>query len=102
METVEKQQDAPCIGEFPKVILIATGGTISGSSASSTDTTDYAVGKVNGIDLIRAIPEIANVAEVEVIQFTNVASTNLTSDDLLSLAKVTNAYLPDDSVSAVG
>jgi L-asparaginase len=101
MATVEKQHDAPSIGAFPKVILIATGGTISGGSASSTDTTDYAIGKVTGIDLIRAIPEIANVAEVEVIQFTNVASTNLTSDDLLSLAKMANAYLSDDAVSGV-
>lgn len=85
----------------PKVILIATGGTIAGTSASSIDTTDYAPGQVSGEDLINALPEIADVARVEVRQFLNVASPDLTNVHLLELARLVRGYAEDETVAGI-
>ncbi|WP_267846684.1 asparaginase [Robbsia betulipollinis] len=85
----------------PKVMLIATGGTIAGRSASSTDTTDYIPGQVSGKDLIDAIPEIADVARVEVRQFLNVASPDLTNVHLLDLARLVRGYAEDETVAGI-
>lgn len=101
-ETPAASQQAHTTGDaLPKVIVIATGGTIAGSSPSSIDTTDYSPGKVSGADLVAAVPEIADIAQVEVVQLINVASTNITNALLLKMAQLVNGYLQDESVSGV-
>lgn len=77
----------------PQVTILATGGTIAGSSASKTDTTDYKAGSV-GIDtLIAAVPEMAQVAEVKGEQISNTISGDVNDQVLLTLSKRVNQLL---------
>ncbi|MFT4190700.1 MAG: type II asparaginase [Comamonas sp.] len=86
---------------LPRVTLLATGGTIAGASASSTDTTDYRVGTLGVAELLRAVPEIAGVAHVSGEQIANVDSADLGQDILLRLARATAAALADPQVDGV-
>src|ERR1700730_18356339 len=51
-------------GRLPQVVVIATGGTIAGVAASSTEFTDYKSAKVGIQALIEAIPGLRQVANV--------------------------------------
>lgn len=77
----------------PQITILATGGTIAGSSASKTDTTDYKAGSV-GIDtLIAAVPEMAQVADVKGEQISNTISGDVNDQVLLTLSKRVNQLL---------
>lgn len=86
---------------LPRVVVLSTGGTIAGESKASTDTTNYTSGQLSGNELVKAVPEIASVANVVVEQVANVSSPNLKYSHLLTLSKATTKYLNDASVSGV-
>jgi L-asparaginase len=87
----------PCWGQqkatndLPLVWVLSTGGTIAGAGASSTNVAEYKSGSVLGEDLIKAVPEIKQYANVKVEQIVNVGSSNVTLDNLLTLANGINA-----------
>ena len=77
----------------PKVAILATGGTIAGSTDSKLATTGYTAG-VLGVDvLINAVPEIKNLANITGEQIANVDSSNMTDEIWLKLAKRCNELL---------
>ena len=47
----------------PKVRIIATGGTIAGVSKSATET-NYKAGELGIYQLLEAVPEVKNLADV--------------------------------------
>ena len=81
---------------LPLVWVLATGGTISGKSASSTDLTEYKSGGFLGEELVAAVPEILKIAAVKAEQVTNVGSPDLTLDNWLALAKRIDAIFSGD------
>lgn len=87
--------------DLPKVVVLSTGGTIAGESMSSTDTSNYQAGKRSGAELLKAVPEIATIADITVEQVNNVSSPNLLYTDLLTLAHATNKHLQDPEVAGV-
>lgn len=94
-------QAADAVKALPKVIVLSTGGTIAGESRSSTDTTNYTAGQRSGDQLVKAVPEIAKLANVEVEQVVNISSPNMQYSHLLALSKAASKYLTDPSVSGV-
>lgn len=86
---------------LPRVIVLSTGGTIAGTSPSSTDTTHYKAGQRSGNELVQAVPEIAPVADITVEQIVNVSSPNMTQDLLLEISRAASRHLADDTVSGV-
>jgi len=86
---------------LPRVVVLSTGGTIAGASKVSTDTTNYASGQKTGNELVQAVPEIAQVADVSVDQVTNVSSPNLQYSHLLTLSRAAAKYLADPTVAGV-
>lgn len=77
----------------PKVAILATGGTIAGSTDSKLATTGYTAG-VLGVDvLIQAVPELKNLADITGEQIANVDSSNMTDEIWLKLAKRCNELL---------
>jgi L-asparaginase len=46
--------------EFPNIKILATGGTIAGSSESSTDTTGYESGALDIETVIKGVPQLKN------------------------------------------
>jgi L-asparaginase len=96
----------PCWGQekasndLPLVWVLSTGGTIAGAGASSTNVAEYKSGSILGEDLIKAVPEIKQYANVKVEQIVNVGSTNVTLDNLLTLANGINAIFAKDPTAA--
>jgi L-asparaginase len=86
--------------DLPLVWVLATGGTISGKGASSTSLADYKPGALLGEELVSAVPEIKQVATVKVEQIANVASTDLTIANWLTLANRINAIFDADPKAA--
>jgi|TARA_B100000700_G_scaffold115762_1_gene130271 L-asparaginase len=87
--------------EHPGVKIYATGGTIAGSSASSTDTTNYKSGSLGVQALLDAVPELADVAEVTGEQIANTGSSNIDQEILLKLSKAINEELATDATHGV-
>ncbi|KAH9222652.1 L-asparaginase [Leptodontidium sp. 2 PMI_412] len=81
---------------LPNVAIFATGGTIAGSSSSSTATAGYTAGALGIMTLINAVPELLNVSNVAGIQISNVGSEDVTSTILLTLAKQIDKYVCKD------
>ena len=73
--------------EAPRVRLIATGGTISNRTG----------GRLTHEDLVKSIPKLDRYARVESEQFSNVASSQLTLDQWLQLARRINDLFARDA-----
>src|SRR5262245_9698545 len=59
---------------LPLVWVLSTGGTIAGRGASPTNVADYKGGQILGEELVNAVPEIKQFADVKVQQIINVRS----------------------------
>ena len=79
----------------PIVYVLSTGGTIAGSGSSSTDLSNYKPGAILGEQLVKAVPQIAQIADVRVEQIVNVRSSDLTIENWLTLAKRIQAILKE-------
>ena len=67
---------------LPKVAVLSLGGTISSTSAGGAGV----VPTLTGESLVEDVPQIAEVADVSAASFRQVASSELTVDDLTELA----------------
>lgn len=85
----------------PVVKILATGGTIAGSAASSTQVTVYTAGAIGIQTLIDAVPQMNDYADVSGEQLVRISSNNITDDVLLKLAKRCNELLADPTVTGV-
>ncbi len=83
------------------VVVVATGGTIAGAGASSTNSATYTAAKVPVDALLNAVPQIQNLANVTGIQALQVASESITDKELLSLARQINDLLKKPDVNGV-
>ncbi len=82
--------------DLPNVTIFATGGTIAGSSSSSTDTTDYTSGNIGVDQLLDAVPELSEVARISGQQVANTGSFNVDQDILMDLhGAITEAFAGD-------
>src|SRR5215468_11279175 len=86
---------------LPNVVVLATGGTIAGSGASSTTVVGYTAATVGIESLLNAIPELKAVANVKGEQVFQIASENMNNDYWLKLAKRVNALLAQDDVDGI-
>lgn len=77
----------PTQTELPRVRLVATGGTISNRDD----------GRLTADELIKLIPNIGRYTRPEFEQFSNVASSQLTLEQWLDLAKRINRLFADDA-----
>lgn len=82
--------------ELPLVWVLSTGGTIAGRGDSSTSLTEYKSGSLLGEELVSAVPEIKQFANVKVEQVVNVSSQDITLDNWITLANRINKILSDD------
>jgi len=85
----------------PRVVILATGGTIAGSGATSTTTVGYQAATVPVEALLQAVPELQKIAQVRGEQVMQIASQNMTNDGLLNLARRVNELLYQTDVDGV-
>jgi L-asparaginase len=84
----------------PKVVIVATGGTIAGSASSGTSA-GYQSGAV-GVDiLIQAVPQLKDIAEVSGEQVASIGSQDMNDAVWLKLAKRVNEILAKPDVAGV-
>ena len=87
-------------GEKPKIVILATGGTIAGSAETQTQA-GYTSGQV-GVDiLIDAVPQIEDLAEVTGEQIANVGSQDMSDAIWLKLANRINELAASDEVDGI-
>ena len=84
----------------PKVVIVATGGTIAGASASQTDA-GYKSGAVGVDALIEAVPQLKDVAEVSGEQIASIGSQDMNDEVWLKLGKRVNELLAKPDVAGV-
>ncbi|KAM0429724.1 hypothetical protein ACHAPT_006330 [Fusarium lateritium] len=84
-----------------RVVVYATGGTIAGTAASTTSTAAYQPGTLGVNELIQALPELDNVAEIISKQICNVGSPDIRSEVLVGLSQEIDEVLKDDDISGV-
>ena len=84
----------------PKVVILATGGTIAGAAASQTDA-GYKSGAV-GVDiLIQAVPQLKDLADVSGEQVASIGSQDMNDQVWLKLGKRVNEILASPDVAGV-
>ena len=81
----------------PKIVVLATGGTIAGVGEAGK-TAGYKPGSLTAEELLAAVPELANVAEIEAIQVCNVNSDDITAEVWLTLANTINEMAQDPEI----
>ena len=89
------QIPAAPLGPRPKVLIIATGGTIAGSQDQPGTTGAYRAGSLTAEQIIASVPELPRYAEVESEQFSNVASTAITPAQWIALSRRINKVLSE-------
>jgi L-asparaginase len=82
-------------------MILATGGTIAGTGATSTSTVGYTAAKVAIDKLIKAVPELKKVANVKGEQVFQIASENMNNEYWLKLAKRVNTLLAQTDVDGI-
>jgi len=75
--------------ELPRVLVIATGGTIAGEQKDPGTQEGYEIRRPVA-EVVASVPEIRKYARVETEQFTNIPSPNITPTQWLQLARRIN------------
>src|SRR5881392_2454098 len=86
--------------QLPRVIILATGGTIAGAGAAS-DRAGYTAGKIPIDDLIGSIPTVKKVADITGEQVASVGSQDMTVDIWKKLAIRTNQIFKNKEADAI-
>jgi L-asparaginase len=84
----------------PKIEVLATGGTIAGAQASSAEV-GYKSGTFSVDDLIKAVPQLKDVADLTGEQVANIGSQTMNHEVWLKLARRVNEVLKDGSADGV-
>ena len=80
-----------------KIVVFATGGTIAGVGEAGK-TAGYKPGALTAEELLFAVPDLANIAEIEAIQICNINSDDITAQVWLELAETINNMAADPDV----
>ncbi len=84
-----------------RIVIVATGGTIAGQAASSTETACYKSALLPIDQLIAAVPALRDIAVVSGEQLAQLDSADMTPAVWLALAARVNALLADGAVDGV-
>lgn len=87
-------------GNLPNIVILATGGTIAGAAPTEVQS-GYQSGQV-GVDiLIKAVPQLKDIANVSGEQISNIGSQNMSDDVWLKLAKRINELVKSNDVDGI-
>jgi L-asparaginase len=86
--------------QLPRVIILATGGTIAGAGASA-DRAGYTSGKIHIDDLVGTIPSVKKIASITGEQVASVGSQDMTIDIWKKLAIRANEIFAKNEADAI-
>ena len=84
----------------PKIMILATGGTIAGAQASTAEV-GYKSGSFSVDDLIKAVPQLKDLADISGEQVANIGSQTMNHEVWLKLASRVNEVLKADTDGVV-
>ncbi|HEY6973892.1 MAG TPA: asparaginase domain-containing protein, partial [Nitrospiraceae bacterium] len=87
-------------GSLPKIKILATGGTIAGAQAEGQDA-GYKAGSFKVEDLIKAVPQLKDLADITGEQVVNIGSQDMNNEVWLKLAKRANEVLAQGDVDGI-
>jgi len=90
----------PAAWALPKIKVLATGGTIAGAQATQADA-GYKSGTFSVDDLIKAVPQMTNIAVLTGEQTANIGSQTMNHEVWLKLANRVNEVLAQSDVDGV-
>jgi L-asparaginase len=93
-------QNAFSQGKKPSIVVLATGGTIAGAAATSTQS-GYTSGQVTIDAMLNSVEGIRNLANLKGEQISNVGSQDMSFEIMLKLAKRINELLASQDVDGV-
>src|SRR3954453_15379379 len=82
---------------LPRIKVLATGGNRAGAQATQADA-GYKSGTFSVDDLIKAVPQLKNVAEMSGEQVANIGSQTMNHAVWLKLGARVNAVLQNEEV----
>ncbi len=91
---------AGAFAQKPDIHILATGGTIAGTGASSNDTR-YTAGQVAIGQLIDAVPQLKDIANVTGEQVVNIGSQDMSDEVWMILAERVNDLLKDPDIDGI-
>ena len=97
---------AICVGyglfaqQLPRIVILATGGTIAGSGASA-DRAGYTAGKIPIDDLVGAIPSVKKVANITGEQISSIGSQDMTIEIWKKLAVRANEIFDKNEADGI-
>jgi L-asparaginase len=87
-------------GQKPRIVIVATGGTIAGA-AESTTAAGYKSGAVAVDVLINAVPQMKKFAEVRGVQVSSVGSQDMNDELWVKLASEVNRLTAQPDVDGI-
>lgn len=81
-----------------KVVILATGGTIAGVGEYGK-TAGYKPGAISAEELIKAVPQLQDIADIETVQICNVNSDDITDKIWIKLAREINEKAKNPEVA---
>ena len=90
----------PAAWALPKIKVLATGGTIAGAQATQADE-GYKSGSFSVEDLIKAVPQLKDLAELSGEQIANIGSQTMNHEVWLKLAARCNELLGQADVEGI-
>ncbi len=91
---------ADAAGSLPRIKVLATGGTIAGAQSSQADA-GYKSGTFSVDDLIKAVPQLKQLAQLSGEQVANIGSQTMTHEVWVKLAARVNEVLKADDTDGV-
>lgn len=86
--------------KLPRIVILATGGTIAGKGAAA-DRAAYKAGELPIKDLIAAVPGIDKIAEISGEQVSNVGSQDMTVEIWMKLNKRINEIFKNNQADGI-
>ncbi len=81
-----------------KIIVITTGGTIA---MRYDEAIKGLVPAVSGSELMQAVPQLKEICNIEVVEFSNIPSPHMKPSIMFELAKKIDALLADNAISGI-
>jgi len=87
--------NTPAQVQKPRIVILATGGTIAGSAKSSTQAS-YQPGVISVDQIISTVADIGKIAQLKGIQVCNISSQNMELSVWLELNRIIDSLFTND------
>ncbi len=84
----------------PTIYILATGGTIAGQGSSTVDS-DYKAGAISVDQMLSAVPQIMDIANIKGEQVAQIGSQDMNDEVWLKLGKRVNELLSQNNVDGI-